>query len=330
MQPTPSKAKAKSKGISASLQDTASEIQITYALTKASQPMFIMGEDFNITWCNEAYVGIRGIPHQNIVGSAPPFLKQTPRNVAEVNEIKKSIASGESWTTEFEFVSPVTGHQSSYQTIFTTLPKTPQGEKTCFVIQNDITEQKKKFNHLWKMANHDCLTGIANRGLFSSILEHSISQANRNQISLQVLFLDLDGFKQINDNFGHDAGDFVLIEVSKRIQSTIRDADFVARLGGDEFAIILIGTPSTRQALSVANKIINLINKPMVYKNQSILTVGVSIGISTYPIDGLTEKDLKLKADQAMYEAKKAGKNRVYTAKLTTEQKITTSVMSAA
>ena len=294
---------------------------ITYALSKTSQPMFIMDEFFNLTWCNQAYVAARGIPEKQILGDCPPFLKTETLNISDIEGIKENILTGENWTTEIEYIDHTTKRQVSSQIVLTSLPKSQSKKPSYFVIQNDITEQKKKYNHLWQMANYDSLTGIANRSLFSSILQHTIAQANRSKILVQVLFLDLDGFKQVNDNFGHDAGDFVLVEVTRRIQKAIRDADFVARVGGDEFAIILVGAQTTRQALSVSNKIISLVNKPMVYKKQSILSVGVSIGIATYPMDGSTAAELKNKADEAMYEAKKSGKNRVYTAKLMSNMK---------
>lgn len=264
-----------------------------------------------VTWCNAAYLEVKNLPREIIVGFRPSFLEVGRDNELQVQAIWNNISTQENWTTEFEELNERTGKVHYYQTVFSTISDPMEGGPGYFVLQNDITEQKTQYQHLWKMAHHDRLTGLANRGLFSTMVDHSIALANRSGQHLHILFIDLDGFKIVNDNHGHDAGDFVLVEVSRQMQSVLRESDFIARIGGDEFAVILVGTETDLQAENVANKIISAVNKPMVYQGSTILHVGASVGLSTYPVDGVTENDLKARADAAMYEAKKAGKNRV-------------------
>jgi diguanylate cyclase (GGDEF)-like protein len=158
------------------------------------------------------------------------------------------------------------------------------------------------------LAYHDRLTKLPNRSLFSKLLMQSLSQANRYKRHLAVLFLDLDRFKQINDTLGHDAGDQLLQEVAARLRSCLRDSDTVARLGGDEFVVLLPELDEEKYAANVARKILSAVARPFVLAGQDY-RITASIGISTYPQDGLDEQTLTKSADVAMYKAKEEGKN---------------------
>jgi diguanylate cyclase (GGDEF)-like protein len=174
-----------------------------------------------------------------------------------------------------------------------------------------VRENEAKVAHAQQveyLAYHDGLTGLPNRSLMSKLLARSISEARRYERSLAVAFLDLDRFKQINDTLGHQAGDQLLREVAVRLNTCVRESDTVARLGGDEFVVLLSELADEHHAAIVAQKILAAIAKPFHLIGQEF-RVTASIGISTYPQDGLDEQTLTKHADIAMYQAKAEGKN---------------------
>jgi diguanylate cyclase (GGDEF)-like protein len=173
-------------------------------------------------------------------------------------------------------------------------------------------EAEAKLTHARRveyLAYHDGLTALPNRSLFNKLLSQAISHAQRNGRQLAVAFIDLDRFKQINDTLGHEAGDELLKEVASRRKGCLRYSDAVARLGGDEFVVLLTELVEEKYAAIVAQKIITTIAKPFVLLGQEF-RVSASIGISTYPTDGLDEQTLTKNADIAMYQAKEDGKNQ--------------------
>lgn len=173
----------------------------------------------------------------------------------------------------------------------------------------DISERKRHEQQIQHLAYHDSLTHLPNRRLFSDLLSLELAHARREEGSLAVLFLDLDGFKSINDQLGHDAGDEVLQEVARRIQAVVRESDTVARMGGDEF-MLLLPRLERKDAAAIAKKIIKSIALPVsIGAGDRSASVSASIGISLFPVDGDSGADLIVKADSAMYCGKKHGKN---------------------
>ncbi|PIE01188.1 MAG: hypothetical protein CSA81_12585 [Acidobacteria bacterium] len=173
----------------------------------------------------------------------------------------------------------------------------------------DMTEHKKQENALKVLANYDQLTGLPNRSLFHDRIQQLINRSKRNHEKFALMFIDLDRFKLINDSYGHHYGDMVLVEVSKRLQLSIREQDTVARLGGDEFTIILDAIKSSNNAAVIARKVISNIVKPIIIKEKRF-TITCSIGISLFPEDGENIQTLLTNSDTAMYHAKQQGKNR--------------------
>jgi len=171
---------------------------------------------------------------------------------------------------------------------------------------------KSRTEKLAYMATHDPLTSLPNRSLFNAQLVQALKHSRREHNFTALFFMDLDGFKQINDQHGHDIGDKVLIETCRRISDTIRDEDIFSRIGGDEFTLILSALESQEMALPVADKIIAAVNQPIALEGKS-LRLGISIGISFYPVDGDSMDSLITRADDAMYKAKRAGKNHYIT-----------------
>ena len=187
------------------------------------------------------------------------------------------------------------------------------------LLEQELAEQTQRANEMTKlamaqaqrneyMAYHDGLTGLANRSSFSALLSQSMSEAQRFDRQLAVLFLDLDRFKQINDTLGHDAGDQLLREVATRLEASVRDSDTVARLGGDEFVVLLPELEDGSHAATVARKILSVIAEPFTLIGHEF-RITASLGISVYPQDGLDEQTLTKNADIAMYQAKDEGKN---------------------
>jgi|GEM_PF-5565241 len=173
----------------------------------------------------------------------------------------------------------------------------------------DISSQKENEKIIQTQANYDSLTLLPNRKLFHELLDKEIKQANRDRGQIWILFMDLDGFKEINDTFGHRQGDKLLVMVAKRIQSMIRQSDVVARLGGDEFVIILHTINEPSDIDRIATNLIEKISEKYILENNE-LYVTTSIGIANYPNDAENVDDLLKFADQSMYAAKKEGKNQ--------------------
>ncbi|MEG4572167.1 CHASE2 domain-containing protein [Microcoleus sp. N3A4] len=180
----------------------------------------------------------------------------------------------------------------------------------------DITERQLRENALEQknaelshQADHDALTGLANRKMFYECLDQSLEKASSNQELVALLFLDLDGFKSINDTLGHNVGDLLLKTVASRLKKSLRGSDTISRLGGDEFTVILPAIPGREEAAKVAEKICDAIMQPFFLEEHTV-SVTTSIGISLYPIDGQDPEILVKNADAAMYRAKEGGKNQ--------------------
>ncbi|MBI5890112.1 MAG: bacteriohemerythrin [Nitrosomonadales bacterium] len=173
----------------------------------------------------------------------------------------------------------------------------------------DISERKQSEQLIGFMAYHDKLTGLPNRALLFDHLSQAMSQAKRDTKNVALLFVDLDGFKAINDRFGHEAGDNVLKMAAQRFLACVRAVDTVARFGGDEFAIILGDLEDPRQAKGVAEKIVQAFAQKMTLSDGNECSVGASVGIGIYPEHGSAMDSLMTAADRAMYESKRRGKN---------------------
>jgi diguanylate cyclase (GGDEF)-like protein len=176
------------------------------------------------------------------------------------------------------------------------------------LVFNDMTERKNSEEVIAHQANYDMLTKLPNRYLFRDRLRRALLRAKRDKASVALLFLDLDGFKKINDTLGHAAGDEALRHAAKRVSQTLRDADTAARLGGDEFAVILPEIENPLDVEGVAQRILAAVAEPMEVHDQEVV-LSASIGVAIYPTDSDNDEDLLRDADVAMYRSKKAGGN---------------------
>ncbi|MBI2305825.1 MAG: PAS domain S-box protein [Rhodocyclales bacterium] len=184
------------------------------------------------------------------------------------------------------------------------------GEEICAFVR-DITVLKEHDRQLDRIAHYDSLTGVPNRTLLADRMKQALAQAHRARHMLAICYLDLDGFKPINDNFGHDTGDHVLVEVAARLQDCLRASDTVSRVGGDEFVLLLQGIDDLDECKLALARILGEIARPMTVDGHDIRLSG-SLGVALYPKDDADSDTLLRHADQAMYLAKQGGRNRFH------------------
>ena len=173
----------------------------------------------------------------------------------------------------------------------------------------DISEQKASEELIWRQANFDTLTGLANRRYFQEVFDHAIKVAKRNNEQLAIIFIDLDEFKPVNDQFGHQFGDALLAQAANRIKEPLRDTDIVARIGGDEFVVLLAGNPSQADVMKIAQRIHDNVLQTFVIDGKSA-NISLSCGISMLPCHSSDAAELIRLADIAMYQAKNQGRNQ--------------------
>lgn len=187
--------------------------------------------------------------------------------------------------------------------------RTPDGRPLRMIGTHvDITGRKNLEEKMRHLANFDLLTGLPNRSLISDRLQQAVFKARRDKTHLAVMFLDLDKFKPVNDNFGHEVGDLLLKQVAQRLIASVRASDTVARIGGDEFVVLLSSIEQQNDAVVVAEKILQALQQPFDVLTHTVEISG-SVGIAAYPEHGDDEKLLLINADIAMYRAKRTGRN---------------------
>ena len=226
--------------------------------------------------------------------------------------VAQASTSGELVTLEYQL--PIRQSTPWYEARI--VPIRDHDQLVCLV--RNVTELHEARLHLEAAAHYDSLTGLANRYLLDNLLERSIRTARRNRKRLAIMFIDLDRFKDVNDSLGHAAGDELLQQAARRLQSALRDSDILARMGGDEFVVVLDELENTDDASAVACKLMDGICSPFHIQDTEIL-LSCSIGISIYPDDADSATQLLGFADTAMYRAKQGGRNdwRFYTADMT-------------
>lgn len=257
---------------------------------------------------NPAFSAITGYTQDEAIGKNPGFLSARTHTKpfyedlwAKLNETgnwkgellnrKKSGAAYVQWLSIKRLLDEQ-GHLSHHVAVF-----------------SDISERKAEEGRMRHLALHDALTNLPNRALLSERLSHAMLKAKRDGTCLALLYFDLDKFKPVNDRFGHENGDLLLIEVARRMQACVRESDTVARLGGDEF-VALLPVHDSQTALHVARKILAAVSQPLELAGHTH-QVSASVGVAMYPQHGSDEKQLTQRADLAMYHAKHSSGDRV-------------------
>jgi diguanylate cyclase (GGDEF)-like protein/PAS domain S-box-containing protein len=284
------------------------------------ESVIITDANRDIIEVNNAFCKMTGYTREEVLGKNPRFLKANDQATKLYEEMWSSIDTYGYWTGE------ICNKRKTGETYVEWISiSAVRDEKSilCYYvgIATDITVYKLHQKQLEHIAHFDVLTDIPNRVLLVDRLKQATAQAQREQKMLAVCYLDLDGFKPINDNLGHDAGDQVLILIAKRIQQVIRTTDTVARIGGDEFVVLLLGQEKLEECIQSLNRLLESIAKPIQIQEQYFI-VTASIGVTLYPKDDADQDTLLRHADQAMYIAKQLGKNQYCLYDSTQEQKV--------
>lgn len=269
-----------------------------------------------IKWVNPAFCSLTGYSEQELIGKNPKILKSGKHDNDFYKNMWESIAKEGKWKGEI-WNKRKNGEQY-LQSLNMFLIKDNDTNIVHFAgIISDITQCKDKEQKINYLAFRDSLTGLYNRAFFIEKLNWQIKEESKKKEALAVVFMDIDGFKKINDNLGHVVGDKLLQEVAKRLRETIRKNDIVARIGGDEFVILLPKIKGKEYAVEIAQRIIEMFKSSYTI-NDCDIYISVSIGIALYPEDALDSDTLIKNADIAMYNAKDSGKNifKLYSSKL--------------
>lgn len=308
------------QAVRALLEPGGSELQLillhSTALASAANAVFIADREGCIRWANAAFSRLSGYSVEELMGQKPQLLRSGAQDSTFYERLWQTILAGEVWTGEV-VEKRKDGNPYVVQQTVTPLRGGDGSVSHFLAIHEDITARKEAEARVKHLAFHDALTELPNRALFQNRLPQSLALAQRNHNLVAVHFIDLDGFKLVNDTLGHVQGDLLLRQVAKRLQACVRASDTVARLGGDEFAILQTDLNRVEGAAVLARKVLEALQAPYTLGGQEVHS-SASIGVTIYPLDEVEPGQLLQNADLAMYQAKKEGKNnfQLYTASL--------------
>lgn len=289
--------------------DGARATLLGHALSQAGTSVFVTDSCANIVWVNQAYLRLTGSSREDVLGaSAGPL--QGGRVSAPYRAGKASaVCREEPWRRERSYT------RSDGSTYITEELVSPlfdaHGMLSHFVVtMHDVTSSKEALRLQRLLSNQDVLTGLACRSRITELVPQAIAAAQQAGQRLAMLFIDIDGFKAINDGHGHHTGDLVLKAIGARLQSAVRSSDTVARFGGDEFVILLPTILRHSVAKRLGSKIVKLAAEPFAIGTECH-QLSASVGVAFYPEHGTGIDALLISADQAMYQAKRDGGNQV-------------------
>jgi diguanylate cyclase (GGDEF)-like protein/PAS domain S-box-containing protein len=289
--------------------DRASHMELRLArmvFESVTEGIMVTDSAHRIQAVNPAFSEVTGYRADEALGRTPQFLASGQHDAEFYRHMKESLASLGRWSGEI-INQRKNGDLYTEWLNIVTVDAGTEMESRYVGLFSDITERKRTEEHIRRLAHFDSLTGLPNRVMFMDHIRRSLARLTRNRGRLAVLYLDLDHFKNINDLYGHDFGDKLLIEASQRMTAAIREGDMVSRRGGDEF-VALIEAASPRQAATlVANKLIQMVSNPYLIEGREV-SIGASIGAAIYPDDGETVDSLLAAADRALYDAKRLGR----------------------
>jgi len=289
------------------LETSVAQLNDAVIITEAA-PLTTTGP--RIVFVNEAAERMTGFTRAELIGQTPRILQGPSTDQAELRCISAALHQMRSVYAE---LINYTKDRSKYWIEMNITPVlSPERVTTHFVaVQRDITKRKQAEQELARIAHYDVLTNLPNRVLLADRLGHAMLQSQRRGKALAVAFLDLDGFKQVNDKHGHGVGDEMLVLLSRHIKAVLREGDTLARFGGDEFVAVMGDLEDPADCKHVLARLLQATSQPVTV-GDAVIHVSASIGVTLYPQDG-TDADLLLRnADQAMYIAKDSGKNRYH------------------
>lgn len=287
------------------LRHAREQLQLAASVFEASlDAIFITDEHHRFLHVNRAFQAMTGYTLPDLRDKLPNQILAVPGSPGLIDQVSDFLDSNDNWRHEVE-VSRKSGEAFPADLTVTTVRDTHGRPSHHVAVFSDITRQKAHEAELDRIAHFDPLTGIPNRRLLTDRMQQAIAQAQRSGERLAVVMLDLDGFKPVNDHWGHEAGDAVLVEIARRLKQLLRAEDTVARLGGDEFVLLLRRVESE----AVFQRVLDCIRQPISLENGNA-HVSASLGVAYFAGEVLIDGDQLLRmADQATYQAKAAGKD---------------------
>ena len=277
-------------------------------LENSSEAMMIVDADNCVLEINPAFTRVTGYSRDEILGKTPAALSSGRQEPEFYRTMWEALATTGQWQGEIWNRRQDGQFIAEWLTINTLYTKGGVVHRRVALF-SDITEKKKADELVWVHANFDMLTQLPNRRMFYDRLTQELKKVQRSGLTLALLFLDLDHFKEVNDTLGHDKGDVLLTEAARRIVGCVRETDTVARMGGDEFTVILTDIEESGSVDRVAQSIIFALSQPFQI-GPHLAQVSASLGVALHPHDAAEADELLNNADQAMYAAKSAGRNR--------------------
>lgn len=258
---------------------------------------------------NEAFCSLTGYTREEVIGKTPKILRSGRHDSYFYTQMNQALEQDGSWRGEI-WNKKKNGQEYAEFLRIDSIRDAHGKIENYIGIFSDVTEHKKQQEQLHHMANYDPLTNLPNRNLYMTLAQQMLGLAKRNGSKAVVAFLDLDGFKGVNDNYGHEMGDRILKQVAGRLEEHLRQSDTVARIGGDEFVLLLSDVDDKEDVNPLLERILVSLKEPFKVNNIYI-TIGASIGVAFYPDDG-EEIDMLIRyADMAMYRSKELGRNRI-------------------
>lgn len=286
-------------------------LRITASVFETTQEAIIITDSDNrIIDVNPAFTRITGYGHEEVMGRDPKILSSGRQDKAFYVEMWKALGETGSWRGELWNRRKEGELFAELLSITTITDESGQAQRYVGVF-SDITNIKEHEAELSHVANYDLLTGIPNRRLLADRLGQAVAVAQRGGRTLAICYIDLDGFKEVNDLYGHQKGDQLLVEVTRRIQHELRAGDTVARLGGDEFTVLFNDLAHEKECFQILERLMQTIASPVQLGEYSVV-VSASVGVAFYPEDGKDGETLLKNADHSMYVAKQNGKNRFH------------------
>ena len=276
----------------------------------SKESILITDANNNIVDVNPAFSHITGYSREEVLGKNPKVLSSGRQDKDFYEAMWQALKQQKSWRGEI-WNRRKSGETYAELLSISVICDDHDTVQRYVAVFSDISYMKNHEAELNHVANYDALTGIPNRRLLGDRLRQAIARAQHSGRMVVICYLDLDGFKQVNDTYGHEAGDYLLVEVSRRIQESLRACDTLARLGGDEFVVLFNEIVREQECLQVLDRILEVIAIPFIFGNNE-MKVSASIGVTFYPYDNEDGDTLLRHADQAMYVAKQTGKNHYH------------------